>query len=317
MVWHWVCGCKNINKETNMKRIFKWIGIVLVSLIGLLLVAGVVLHFVGKSRLNNAPEVATKPVTAPTDAAAVARGEHLVNVVSSCRLCHGDNLGGEVFVDGEMGIYVFAPNLTTGAGGVAATFSDADWERAIRHGVGGDGRTLVIMPSNIYQHYSDADLGAIIAYLNAAPPVNNDLGVRRIGFPGSVLGGVVAFDDITRINDIDHAAVGGDSPPEGATAEYGAYLVNIAACRECHAANFAGIVGSDGPPPGPNLTPGGNLQAWGEADFITTLRTGTTPGGRQIDSEMMPWPTLGQMSDTELQAIWAYLQSLPALPDNS
>lgn len=35
-----------------MKRIFKWIGIVLGSLLAVLLVAGVVLYFVGESRLN-------------------------------------------------------------------------------------------------------------------------------------------------------------------------------------------------------------------------------------------------------------------------
>ena len=94
-------------------------------------------------------------------------------------------------------------------------------------------------------------------------------------------------------------------------------MVNIAMCGECHAANFAGVVGSDGPPPGPNLTPGGELGDWTEADFIQTIRTGQTPSGEQLDSEQMPWATFSQMSDTELQAIWAYLQSLPALPDNS
>jgi len=303
-----------------MKRVLKWIGIVLAGLVGLVLVTAVVLHFVGLSRLNNAPEVATKPVAVPTDTAAVARGEHLVNVVSSCGLCHGENLGGQVFFDGEVGSYVFAANLTTGLGGVAATFSDADWERAIRHGVGGDGRVLVIMPSNFYQHLSDADLGALIAYLKAAPPVDNDLGVRRIGFPGSVLGGTIGFNDFTRINDIDHEAVGGEAPPEGATADYGQYLVSVAMCGECHAANLAGITlaeGEEGPPEGPNLTPGGDLASWTEADFITTIRTGQTPDGRILDAEQMPWPTFSQMSDTELQAIWAYLQSLPALPDNS
>jgi cytochrome c553 len=93
--------------------------------------------------------------------------------------------------------------------------------------------------------------------------------------------------------------------------------VNIALCGECHAANLAGIVGEDGPPPGPNLTPGGDLGDWTEADFMAAIRTGQTPNGRSLDPEMMPWPTFSQMSDTELQAIWAYLQSLPALPDNS
>ena len=302
-----------------MKRVLKWIGIVLAGLVGLVLLTAVILHFVGLSRLNNAPEVATKPVSVPTDTAAVARGEHLVNVVSSCGTCHGENLGGQVFFDGEVGSYVFAANLTAGAGGVAATFSDADWERAIRHGVGSDGRVLVIMPSNFYQHYSDADLGAMIAYLKAAPPVDNDLGVRRVGFPGSVLGGTLGFNDFTRINGIDHANVGANSPAAGATVEYGAYLVQIAACGECHAANLAGITlaeGQDGPPEGPNLTPGGDLGGWTDADFMAVMRTGQTPDGRSLDPEMMPLATFSQMSDTELQAIWTYLQSLPALPDN-
>ena len=296
-----------------MKRVLKWIGIVL----AVLLIAVVVLHFVGKSRLNNAPEVVTKPVTVASEETAVARGEHLVNVVSQCRFCHGDRLEGSVFFDGELGSYLPAPNLTSGQGGVGASYTDADWERAMRHGIGSDNRVLVIMPSNFYAHYSDADLAAMIAYLKQVPPADSDWGERRVGFPLTVLGGLVAFDDFTRINGIAHEAVGGDGPPAGATPAFGEYVVNIAMCGECHAANFAGVVGSDGPPPGPNLTPGGELGDWTEADFIQTIRTGQTPSGEQLDSEQMPWATFSQMSDTELQAIWAYLQSLPALPDNS
>lgn len=54
-----------------MKRVLKWIGIVLAGLVGLVLLTAVILHFVGLSRLNNAPEVATKPFTRPgTDALA-------------------------------------------------------------------------------------------------------------------------------------------------------------------------------------------------------------------------------------------------------
>jgi cytochrome c553 len=300
-----------------MKRVLKWIGIVLGSLIGLILIAAVVMHFVGKSRLNNAPEVAAHPVTVPADETAVARGEHLANTVSQCRFCHGNELQGELFFDGELGSYLAAPNLTGGQGGIGATFTDADWEMALRHGIGADNRVLVIMPSNFYSHYSDADLGAMIAYLKSLPPVDNEFGPRRMGFPGTVLGGVLGFDDFTRINSIDHETVGGDSPPEGATAEYGGYMINVAMCGECHGPNLAGVVGEDGPPPGPNLTPGGELGSWSEADFINTLRTGQTPSGEQLDAEQMPWPTISQMSDTELQAIWAYLQSLPPLPDNS
>lgn len=63
-------------------KVLKWISIVLGGLVGLLLVAAAALHFVGLSRLNKAPQVATRPVSVPSDAGAIARGEHLVNDVS-------------------------------------------------------------------------------------------------------------------------------------------------------------------------------------------------------------------------------------------
>jgi cytochrome c553 len=302
-----------------MKRVLKWLGIGLLVLVGILVVGGLTLHFVGKSRLDKAPEVATKPVVVPTDAAAIARGEHLVTNVTFCSSCHGENFEGQLFFDGELGSYVFASNLTTGVGGVGATFTDADWERAIRHGIGADGRVLVIMPSQFYQHYNDEDLGAVVAYLKSVPPVDNDLGERRIGFPGSILGGTLGFNEFTHVNGIDHVNVGKVAPAEGVSAEYGEYMTQISACGECHGSDLAGITlaeGEDGPPEGPNLTPGGELANWTEQDFITALRTGQTPSGNQLDSEQMPWPQLGQMSDTELQAIWAYLNSVPAQPTN-
>ncbi len=99
-----------------------------------------------------------------------------------------------------------------------------DWEQAIRRGVGGDGRVLAIMPSHIYQHYSDQDLGAVVAYLKSIPPVDHDLGRRRMGFSASVLLNGPPMDELTHINSIDHGKVGGEAPPVGATAEYGQYL---------------------------------------------------------------------------------------------
>ncbi len=300
-----------------MKKILKWLGIGVLVLVGIIVAGGIIMHFVGNNRLDNAPQVATKPVSVPTDGEAVARGEYIVHKVSFCGECHGENLEGAVLMDGELGSYVTAPNLTSGVGGISAAYTDADWELAIRHGIGPDGRVFVIMPSHFYSHYSDEDLGAVIAYLKSLPAVDNDLGQRQIGFPGTVLGGVVAFDEFTRINSIDHANVGGSGPVAGVTIEYGEYLTQIAICGECHGTNLAGIPpGGDGPPPGPNLTPGGDLAEWSEADFINTIRTGTTPSGEQLDGEQMPWPSYSQFSDEELQAIWAYLSSLDALPDN-
>jgi mono/diheme cytochrome c family protein len=78
----------------------------------------------------------------------------------------------------------------------------------------------------------------------------------------------------------------------------------------CHGENLAGHPGGGA---GENLTPAGNLATWTETDFVHTLRTGVTPDGRTLDSEMMPWDITGQFSDEELKAIWLYLKSLPPI----
>jgi hypothetical protein len=68
-----------------------------------------------------------------------------------------------------------------------------------------------------------------------------------------------------------------------------------------------------GAPLASNITPGGAMGNWTDAQFISTIRTGVTPGGKQLDSEFMPWETFKNMTDVELDAIRLYLQSLPAL----
>jgi mono/diheme cytochrome c family protein len=291
-----------------MKRILKWGGVAVGSLIGLLLIAGGILHMVGSSRLSHAPDVPVKVVPVPTDEAAIARGEHLATV-SSCAGCHGQGLRGDVFMDEPPFGLIPAPNLTSGQGGIGALLTDGDWERAIRHGVGHDGRALMFMPSYHYYTYSDEDLGALISYLESLPPADNGPGSRHITFPGTIIAGMLAYDDLTSINRIDHAQVGGSEPAMGETAAYGAYLVNVASCGSCHGENLAGNYDPSAGPTGPNLTPSGELQSWSRDDFFTAMRTGSTPAGRQL-SEIMPWRGFSHMTDEELGAIWLYLQSL-------
>jgi hypothetical protein len=62
-----------------------------------------------------------------------------------------------------------------------------------------------------------------------------------------------------------------------------------------------------------NLTPHETgLKTWSESDFIRALREGKRKDGTAINT-MMPWKSYGQMTDTELKAVWAYLQTVPAL----
>lgn len=295
-----------------MKKVLKWAGIVLGVLIVLLIIIVGGLHFVGQSRLNNAPDVTVATVDVPSDEAAIERGQHLATI-SSCNECHGNNLQGTVFVDEAPIGYIPAPNLT--ANGPAANYSDEDWARAIRHGVAGDGRTIVIMPSYHYAEYGDDDLANLIAYLKSVPPAENSLGPRQIQFPGTIIFGMLAYGEWS-VNQIDHAAVGGqNAPPMDATAEYGKYLVDIASCGSCHGENLAGNTPDSDSPQGPNITPGGSVGNWTLEEFALAIRTGQTPDGRQLSNEM-PWPQYAAMSDTEVEALWEYIQSLDPLPDN-
>jgi mono/diheme cytochrome c family protein len=106
---------------------------------------------------------------------------------------------------------------------------------------------------------------------------------------------------------IDHFAPRPPEPVPGVTAEYGKYL--SITCQTCHGPDLAGLEGEGA---GTNLTPGGQLGHWTEADFLRVIRTGVRPDGTRIDPELAPvFAVIDDYSDDELRAIWLYLQSLP------
>jgi len=294
----------------DLRRILKWIGIGLGSLVGLLVLASAVLYLVGTAKFNKKYDLSVETVTVPTDPQAIERGQHLATIFL-CTLCHTDNLGGKLFYDIPGMLSIPTPNLTSGVGGVGAFYTDEDWARAIRHGVAHDGRPLFIMASKAFYYISDEDLGALIAYVKSVPPVDNQLHERSIQLLGRLLMGAGMLPPFPA-DQIDHTGPRPTTPTAGVTAEYGQYLART--CTECHGTNLNGA--PFGPPgqevPTPNLTPGGELSFWTQMDFFTALRTGTTPGGHELSQEM-PWKNFGQMTDEELKAVWTYLQSLPAL----
>lgn len=299
-----------------LRKILKWIGIVLGGLLGLLLVTFLVLYTIGTvkwKRLHGSYDVPVETIRVPTDQAAIARGEHIVTT-RMCRECHTETLSGQTV--GASGLFTFGiPNLTPGKGGVGTANTDADWVRAIRHGVGHDGRGLALMPSYVFYYLSDEDLGAVIAYLKSLPPVDNRLPPTDLGPVGRVMLALGKLPpDISKpaVVRIDHSAPRPVAPEPGVTREYGQYLTRI--CKACHGEQLSGqIIRENGEFLAPNLTPGGELATWSEEDFKTTLRTGVTPAGHKL-LDAMPWKYVGQMTDDELKAVWLYLQSLPALP---
>ncbi len=300
-----------VRENATMKKALQWTAIILGGLIGLVVVAAAVLLGLGRARFYETFEVEAPALAIPTDTAALARGEHLVTAVAHCGYCHGDDLAGDIVVDrpNAVGVIV-APNLTAGAGGIGASYTIEDWVRALRHGVLPEGRSVFIMPSLLFAHLGEDDLAAIIAYLQSVPPVDNALPETQPGLLAYALLGAGPLQAAQSARHIDHDAPLAAAPLEAASAAYGEYLAYPAQCAACHGLELAGGQACSDCPIGPNLTPGGELQGWTEDDFVSALRTGIHPSGRQLD-EVMPSRYFRHMTDTEVAALWAFLQAQP------
>jgi cytochrome c553 len=298
----------------RVKTLLKWTGIGVGAVVGVVVLAIAVLYVKAGSRLHRPYEVRVPAVTVRADSDAVVRGRHLAEAVTLCVGCHGDSLGGAVLVDEPRIAVIYASNLTAGRGGVGATYTDADYVRAIRHGVSPSGRALMIMHSDAYQHLGEEDLGAIISYLRSVPPVDNEVPATSIGLLGRGLLalGMVGGETMPLFpaEVIDHDAPLPSRPEPAVTAEYGRYLVAIGMCRMCHGGDLRGAPPVDeGAPRGPDLAALAAPGAWSERMFVETLRTGVTPYGKQL-AEVMPWEAYAKMTDDELAAVWRYLTSL-------
>lgn len=295
-----------------MKKILKWVGIIVAALIGLLILALAVIYVQTESRLNVVYAAPSDTLIIPTDSASLANGKHIFQY-RGCEACHGEALEGKVYLSDPALGEVNASNLTTGRGGVGREYTDADWVRAIRYGLRPDGTPLLFMPSTEFYFLSDDDLADVIAYIKSVPPADHEQARSSLSLTGRVVMTLVPAITFIPAELIPMDAPRPAAPQPGVTVEYGAYLT--LSCKVCH-----GLTMSGGPipgfpsdwPPAPNLTwgAGSRLPAWTEQDFIQFMRTGMKHG-RQVDPKYMPWTSYMHMTDDELRAVWLYLQSLP------
>ena len=268
----------------------------------------------GERRAARQIQVAVQPVPIPTDAAALERGRYLF-MSRGCAECHGANGAGRTFAaDAKAGLKIAGANLTRGgAGSVTTAYQPVDWVRAIRHGLDPKGRPLQIMPSEDYNRFTDADLGAVIAYVLSLPPAAGGPAVARLPLPARVLYG---FGQIPNAVDrIDHTLPPQQPVAEGVNVAHGQYVANL--CLGCHGEKLEGGKIPGGPPDWPaaaRLVPGdGNVMAtrYAEADaFLKMLQTGKSPDGRAL--AVMPFDSLKHMSEVDARALHLYLKSLTA-----
>ena len=300
-----------------MRRLVRWLALVL-AVVAVVLVAGaVVVYALSERRLRRTypvpPDRLALAAVTPIDSATLARGAHLATAVTTCVLCHGEDLGGRVYADAGLLGVIAGPNLTRGRGGLGPAFTRADWVRAIRYGVRRDGTSLVVMPSEVFAQLSDPDLAAIVAYLERLPPVNREVPPTGFGPVGRALLAagrlnILVAPKTPRLAERPHVE-------PGPTAAYGRYLADVSGCHGCHGYGLSGgrVAGPPDLPPASNLTPAGAIATWSEATFVRAMREGRRPDGTTLD-EFMPWRILGRMTDGELHAIWLYLASVPPRP---
>lgn len=261
----------------------------------------------------------------------LARGRYIVTGVAHCFGCHGEpdfkNLNGQpkpgtggagglpepmAFNEDPVVGTLPHPNLTPDKETGAGTWTDAQFERAIRHGIGHDGRILTsAMPYAFFRSMTDEDVASVIVFLRSLPPVHHVLPKR----------------DIPYTPQIDFQPEMEPAIPPDATEQvkHGWYLVRIAQCNDCHSPYdkdgrvfdgkmFGGGLGMTGPwgnVVSANITsdPSG-ISHYDTAMFIKTIRTGRASGGVRDLNTIMPYSFFRNMTDEDLAAIFAYLRTV-------
>lgn len=290
-----------------MRKLLRFVFIGVLVILVLVGCAAMYVYVASERRLNAAyPVPPATTIVVPRATASIARGGHLFHGVATCALCHADDGGGGLYSDTPFGI-IAGPNLTRGRGGIGATFGDADFERAIRHGVRADGRSLIIMQSEVFVNMSDEDTGALIAYIKQLPPIDREPPPTQLHALGLLLmvAGRLNIQVAPKVSDAHRVPMG------DAAVEHGRYLANVSGCHGCHGYGLSGgrVAGPPDLPPASNLTPTG-LASWKKEDFVHAIRTGQRPDGRRLN-DFMPWRIYANMTDAELDALWQYLKSVP------
>ncbi len=309
-----------------MKKIGKFFAWALIALT-ILLVAAITLTigwrpFIGpRARTLTARNFESTP-------ARLARGEYLVQSVTDCMDCHAQHdwtahdapilpntlgAGQDMnFLKGFPG-KVYAPNITPDPETGAGNWSDDQLARAIREGVGHDGRALFpFMPYPDFQSMSDEDLASVVVYLRSLPPVHKPQPQTELIFPVKYL--------IRNVPDpVDEPVPQPDlSTPE----KRGKYLVTIAGCTDCHTPqdahgqplpgmDFAGGFILDGPwgrVASANITPDeSGIAAFDETRFTQVMRIGYDKA-RKL-SQIMPSHTYRGMTEEDMSGIFAYIKT--------
>jgi mono/diheme cytochrome c family protein len=255
------------------------------------------------------------------------RGRYLFASTTGCSGCHSLhdwNTHGAPILPGGEGVgqvmwfpdlpgRIVASNITPDPETGSGNWTDDQLARAIREGIGHDGRALFpLMPYQHLRHMSDEDLASLVAYIRTLTPVRHELPPTEIIFPVKYL--------IRSVPDkVTEPVI---APDRSDQLKWGQYLVTIASCTECHTPQTRGnvppgmqysggftLVGPWGSVASANITPDATgIGYYDEALFIQAMRTGYVKA-RKLNS-IMPFGEFQGLTDDDLKAMFAYLRTL-------
>lgn len=217
---------------------------------------------------------------------------------------------------GKFHVPNISPDEKAGIGG----WSLAQFGNAVTRGVGRDGSHLYpSLPYGSYARMTAQDVSDLFAYMKTLPKSDNLAPPHELGFPFNIrlaLGGwkFLYFNDAPRV----------DLANADAVVKRGQYLVEGPGhCGECHTPRdplggfqadmwLAGAPNPEGKGKIPNITPGGSIAAWSEADIVNYLETGFTPdfdtvGGTMVEVQQ----NMAKLPKQDREAIAAYLKVIP------
>jgi len=258
------------------------------------------------------------------DAAAIARGRYLFEA-SDCSGCHAANGTGAAPSGGQGLDTPFgkfrAPNITPDRQTGIGAWSEAEFRRALREGVGKHGEYLFpVFPYTSFTRLTDADAADLYAYLMSLPPVqapNRPHEAKApFGWRPLLLGWRTLF-----------FTEGPRQPDPARSAEWnrGDYLVHaVGHCEECHtprnalgatksALAFSGNVGGPDGQNAPNITSdkATGIGDWSVEDIQTLLKTGMTPDSDLVGSGMKAVVRgTSRLTDADRHAMAVYLKTV-------
>lgn len=255
------------------------------------------------------------------------RGSYLVNAVMVCDGCHTprDKSGfvmEQRFSGGSQtwntpAYTVKGSNITPDSETGIGAWSDDELKRVLAEGIHRHGRPIAPqMPFAFYRILTPRDLDALVAFMRSLPPVRNEVQppvYREAMHADPVPGASKPFTD----DDLRDRL------------KRGFYLASISHCMECHGRRPDGVQdyqhawgkggyvfkGPWGSTITPNITshPKSGIGAWTDAEIKRVLTQGVSRDGRAIKPPMDRQAFFSRMTDADLDAIVAWLRTLPPI----